>query len=224
MTDRSELLSATDAQIDDALSYASPMVLRGLLHQLTGDEGVIAMQAGRAAKFGVGKEMANEADADLIKAKGAAFLKAYRDSGAGEIDLGPQSRMRQSLSLTAGHDIPESELHIWQEEAALDRWARGVHWQDGATPKAAEGFKVAVIGTGICGLNVAVQLKKAGIPFVVFEKNPEVGGSWFENRYPGARVDTSSRGYTHLVSYDYPYEYSYSPRDHNLKYFKWVVN
>ena len=224
MTDRSELLSATDAQIDDALSYASPMVLRGLLHQLTGDESVIAMQAGLAAKFGVGKEMANEADADLIKAKGAAFLKAYRDSGAGEIDLGPQSRMRQSLSLTAGHDIPESELHIWQEEAALDRWARGVHWQDGATPKAAEGFKVAVIGTGICGLNVAVQLKKAGIPFVVFEKNPEVGGSWFENRYPGARVDTSSRGYTHLFSYDYPYNYSYSPRDDNLKYFKWVAD
>ena len=91
-------------------------------------------------------------------------------------------------------------------------------------PKAAEGFKVAVIGTGICGLNVAVQLKKAGIPFVVFEKNPEVGGSWFENRYPGARVDTSSRGYTHLFSYDYPYNYSYSPRDDNLKYFKWVAD
>ena len=84
MTDRSELLSATDAQIDDALSYASPMVLRGLLHQLTGDESVIAMPAGRAAKFGVGKEMANEADAEELKAKGAAFLKAYRDSGAGE--------------------------------------------------------------------------------------------------------------------------------------------
>lgn len=224
LNDKKELLSATDAQIDDAMQYASPMVLRGLLYQLTGDESVIAMVPGRAAKFGVGKEMANEADADLLKAKGGAFLKLYRDSGAHAIDLGPQSRMRQSLSLTAGHDIPENELHIWQEEAAFDRWARGVHWQGGAAPNAAESFKVAVIGTGICGLNVAVQLKKAGIPFVVFEKNPEVGGSWFENRYPGARVDTSSRGYTHLFSYDYPYEYSYSPRDHNLRYFKWVAD
>ena len=224
MTDTNELLSATDAQIDDALQYASPMVLRGLLYQLTGDESGFAMPKGPSAKFGVGREMENEADAASLRAKGAAFLKAYRDSGAGPIDLGPQERMRQSLSLTAGHDIPADELHIWQEEAALDRWARGVHWAGGTAPKAAENFKVAVIGTGISGLNVAVQLKQAGIPFTVFEKNPEVGGSWFENRYPGARVDTSSRGYTHLFCYDYPYEYSYSPRDHNLKYFKWVAD
>ena len=224
MNEQNELLSASDAEIDDAMQYASPMVLRGLLYQLTGDESGFAMPPGPSAKFGVGREMANEADAEVLRAKGAAFLKNYRDSGAGPLDFGPQKRMRQSLSLTAGHDIPQDELHIWQEEAALDRWARGVHWTDGSPPKAAENFKVAVIGTGISGLNVAVQLKKAGIPFVVFEKNPEVGGSWFENRYPGARVDTSSRGYTHLFCYDYPYEYSYSPRDHNLRYFKWVAD
>ena len=100
----------------------------------------------------------------------------------------------------------------------------GVHWAGGTPPQAAGDFKVAVIGTGISGLNVAVQLKQAGIPFVVIEKNPEVGGSWFENRYPGARVDTSSRGYTHLFSYDYPYQYSYCPRDENLRYFKWVAD
>ena len=222
--DRTELLAATDAQIDDALHYASPMVLRGLLYQLTGDVEVLAMPPGNAAKFGVGREMANDADADRLKAKGAAFLKQYRDSGAGDIDIGPAERLRQSLSLTAGHEIPEAELPIWQEEAAFDRWARGVHWQGGQPPEAAGTFKVAVIGTGISGLNVAVQLKQAGIPFVVFEKNPEVGGSWYENRYPGARVDTSSRGYTHLFSYDYPYDYSYSPRDDNLRYFKWVAD
>jgi 4-hydroxyacetophenone monooxygenase len=224
MIEQNELLSASDAQIDDAMQYASPMVLRGLLYQLTGDKSVIDMPAGTSAKFGVGKEMANDSDGDLLKAKGAAFLKAYRDSGAGELDIGPPERMRRSLSLTAGHEIPENELHIWKEEAALNRWARGVHWTGGAAPKAAQDFQVAVIGTGISGLNVAVQLKQAGIPFTVFEKNPEVGGSWFENRYPGARVDTSSRGYTHMFSYDYPYEYSYSPRDHNLKYFKWVAD
>jgi 4-hydroxyacetophenone monooxygenase len=220
----SELLSASDAQIDDAVQYASPMVLRGLLYQLTGDADVVDMPPGTAAKYGTGREMANETDAELLKAKASAFLKQCRDSGAGDIDIGPEARLRQSLSLTAGHEIPEQELHIWQQEAAFDRWARSVHWTGGKPPKAVEDFKVAVIGTGISGLNVAVQLKHAGIPFVVIEKNPEVGGSWYENRYPGARVDTSSRGYTHLFSYDYPYEYSYCPRDENLKYFKWVAD
>lgn len=224
MTDRSELLSATDAQIEDALQYASPMVLRGLLYQLTGDESVIDMKPGAAAKFVVGSELADPADEKLIRQKAADFLKQYRDSGAGEIDIGPKERLRQALSLTAGQEIPESDLPIWAQETALDRWARGVHWKEGKAPAAVKDFKVAVIGTGISGLNTAVQLKRAGIPFVVFEKNPEVGGSWYENRYPGARVDTPSRGYTHLFSYDYPFPWGYSPRDENLKYFKWVAD
>ena len=51
-----ELLSASDDQIDDAMRYASPMVLRGLLHQLTGDMDVVAMPPGTAAKFGIGRK------------------------------------------------------------------------------------------------------------------------------------------------------------------------
>ena len=224
MTDRSELLAASDATIEDAMQYASPMVLRGLLYQLTGDESVIDMKPGAAAKFVVGSELADPEDEKLIRKKAADFLKAYRDSGAGDIDIGPVERLRTSLSLTAGQPIPEKDFDIWQEETALDRWARGVKWSGGKTPDAAKNFRVAVIGTGISGLNTAVQLKRAGIPFTVFEKNPEVGGSWYENRYPGARVDTPSRGYTHLFAYDYPFNWGYSPRDVNLKYFKWVAD
>jgi 4-hydroxyacetophenone monooxygenase len=224
MTTRTELLSASDETIEDALKYASPMVLRGLLYQLTGDERVIDMKPGTGAKFVVGSELADPADEVLIRQIAADFLKQYRDSGAGEIDLGPQERMRTALSLTAGQEIPEADMPIWSQETALDRWARGVKWSGGAAPKAASEFRVAVIGTGISGLNTAVQLKRAGIPFTVFEKNPEVGGSWYENRYPGARVDTPSRGYTHLFAYDYPFPWGYSPRDVNLQYFRWIAD
>jgi 4-hydroxyacetophenone monooxygenase len=182
------------------------------------------MKPGTGAKFVVGSELADPADEVLIRQKAADFLKQYRDSGAGELDLGPKERLRQSLSLTAGQEIPEADMPIWSQETALDPWARGVKWSGGKAPEAAKDFRVAVIGTGISGLNTAVQLKRAGIPFVVFEKNPEVGGSWYENRYPGARVDTPSRGYTHLFGYDYPVPWGYSPRDENLKYFKWVAD
>ena len=82
------------------------------------------MAPGTSTKFGTGKEMANEANAELLKAKAAIFLKACRDSGGNNIGVGPEERLRLSLSLTAGHDIPEEELHIWQEEAAFDRWPR----------------------------------------------------------------------------------------------------
>ena len=39
---RTELLEASDATIEDAVQYANPMALRGLLYQLTGDERVAA--------------------------------------------------------------------------------------------------------------------------------------------------------------------------------------
>jgi uncharacterized protein (TIGR00369 family) len=46
MTERSELLTATDETIDDAVRHADPMVLRGLLYQLTGDESIAATESG----------------------------------------------------------------------------------------------------------------------------------------------------------------------------------
>ena len=61
-----ELRSECDAETEDATRYASPMVLRGLLYQLTGNTEVMAMPSGPSAKFAVGKEMANDADAELV--------------------------------------------------------------------------------------------------------------------------------------------------------------
>lgn len=217
-----ELATASDTTIEDAVRHADPAVLRGLLYQLTGDSDVLAMPG---APVTMKREReADDANALLLKSKAADFLKRYRDDGMPPIDIGHSERLRQSLSLSAAYDIPTADFDIWLEELALDRWARGVRWQDAEAPAQRSGFTVAVIGTGISGLNVAVQLKRAGIPFVVFEKNPEVGGSWYENRYPGARVDTASRGYTHLFGYDYPFSHSYSPREVNLNYFRWVAD
>ena len=83
---------------------------------------------------------------------------------------------------------------------------------------------MAVIGAGMGGLNAAVLLKRAGIPYFVIEKNAEVGGTWYENRYPGARVDSPSRTYTHLFGVDFGYPYSFCPQRENVKYFNWVAD
>ncbi len=62
-----------------------------------------------------------------------------------------------------------------------------------------EGYRVLVIGAGVAGLCAAIRLQGAGIPYVVIEKNAEVGGTWYENRYPGAGVDTPN----HIYSYSF---------------------
>lgn len=61
--DTNELLAATDAEIDDAADHADPMVLRGLLYQLTGDEEVAAIPV--RPQEGIDPAvLADDADAD----------------------------------------------------------------------------------------------------------------------------------------------------------------
>jgi 4-hydroxyacetophenone monooxygenase len=127
MNEKSELLTASDEMIDDVVKYADPMVLRGLVYQLTGDQSIAATKATMAdikhsEASNASKELAiaqskadlsDPADVAMIQSKAAAFLKAYRDQGAPRIPCGSPERLSRSLSLAAGADIPASELEMW---------------------------------------------------------------------------------------------------------------
>jgi 4-hydroxyacetophenone monooxygenase len=221
---RPELLQATDAQIDDAVSFADPIALRGLLYQLTADQALAAIemtpQVGMDAATFV-----DQSDISLVRSRAASFLKSYRDAGAGPIDIGPRDRLPRSLALAAGVDrVPPEDLELWLEELALDPYVRGLRWETPPPPERLHSFSVVVIGAGMGGLAMAVQLKHAGIDFTVVEKNSGVGGTWFENDYPGARVDSPSRAYTHIFGVDIGLAYPYCVRDENQRYFNEVAD
>jgi cation diffusion facilitator CzcD-associated flavoprotein CzcO len=60
--------------------------------------------------------------------------------------------------------------------------------------------RVIVVGAGFAGLGMGIRLKKAGIhDFVILEQAREVGGTWRDNRYPGAACDVES----HLYSFSF---------------------
>lgn len=57
--------------------------------------------------------------------------------------------------------------------------------------------RVLVMGAGMSGLCMAVQLKRSGChDFLILEKSVELGGTWWDNRYPGAQVDVPSPAYS----------------------------
>ena len=67
---------------------------------------------------------------------------------------------------------------------------------------------VAIIGAGLAGLCMAIELKRTGTnAFTVFEKASEVGGVWRENRYPGAACDSPANLYS----------YSFEPHDRSTR-------
>ena len=69
------------------------------------------------------------------------------------------------------------------------------------SPAAAAGpARVAIIGCGFSGIAAAVALLRQGISdFTIFEMGAGIGGTWWNNRYPGAEVDLES----HLYSFSY---------------------
>ncbi|MGH3276328.1 MAG: flavin-containing monooxygenase, partial [Streptosporangiaceae bacterium] len=65
---------------------------------------------------------------------------------------------------------------------------------------AARPIRVAIIGCGFSGIAAAVALKRQGIAeFTIFELSAGIGGTWWNNNYPGAEVDLES----HIYSFSY---------------------
>lgn len=80
-------------------------------------------------------------------------------------------------------------------------------------------FAVVVVGAGVSGLLLAHRLRQAGVPVTVLEKNPDVGGTWYDNTYPGCRVDLPSRTYRYSC---YPGQWTdhYSTQPSMLVYLR----
>ena len=62
-----------------------------------------------------------------------------------------------------------------------------------------DGFSVLVIGAGVGGIAAAKSLGEMGLPYTLIEKRAAPGGTWLQNQYPGAGVDTPS----HLYSFHF---------------------
>ncbi|KAI9818370.1 MAG: hypothetical protein M1827_000428 [Pycnora praestabilis] len=86
-------------------------------------------------------------------------------------------------------------------------------------------LRIVTIGAGASGLNMArhVELHMDNIEHIVYEKNRDVGGTWFENRYPGCACDLPGSNYqfTWEPNPDWPHFYSSAPEI--LQYFKDVA-
>jgi cyclohexanone monooxygenase len=69
-----------------------------------------------------------------------------------------------------------------------------------STNSAPEAVDVLVVGAGLAGLYILYCLRKRGLTARAFEAGSDVGGTWYWNRYPGARVDVESMQYCYHFS------------------------
>src|SRR5579862_1629427 len=89
-------------------------------------------------------------------------------------------------------------------------------------------FDAVVVGAGFAGLYMLYRLRQLGLSARVFEAGSGVGGTWFWNRYPGARCDVESLEYSYSFSEELQDEWQwterYASQPEILRYLNYVAD
>ena len=92
----------------------------------------------------------------------------------------------------------------------------------------AETYDVVVVGAGFAGMYILYRLRGLGLSVRVYEQGGDVGGTWYWNRYPGARCDVESMQYSFSFSDELQREWDwserYAPQPEILRYANHVAD
>jgi cation diffusion facilitator CzcD-associated flavoprotein CzcO len=100
--------------------------------------------------------------------------------------------------------------------------------QDNSPQTAALDYDVIIIGAGLSGMYQLYRLRELGLSARVFETGTGVGGTWYWNRYPGARFDSESYSYGYSFSKELLQEWEWSEhfagQPETLRYCNYVAD
>lgn len=204
-------ITADDATIAHALEDVSiPALMCAMVH-LTGDPSWIRGDFKPAGVFLNEYQgfMPEELKAQA-RQQALAAIAEFRDKGDAVPPAPSRELLHEMMSYLAVAAVPAEFVQMFLEDLELvDNPAGSAAWANELTAEIRAATHVVVIGCGEAGLLAGIRLSEASIPYTIIEKNPGPGGTWWENRYPGARVDVGSHFYC----------YSFEPADHWSEYF-----
>jgi 4-hydroxyacetophenone monooxygenase len=200
--------TTSDEEIAAALLDVSvPTLMLSLVH-MAGDPALIRGVLKPAGLF-LNEVQGYMSEEDKAAARNVALevIADYRDRGCPDPEPISGDLLKEMMEWLVCEPVPDEYVPMLLEEMELDGTdARAVHT---STKSARDGFPVVVIGCGESGLLAGIRLKEAGIPFKIVEKNAGPGGTWYQNTYPGARVDVGNHFYC----------YSFEPTDQWTHFF-----
>jgi 4-hydroxyacetophenone monooxygenase len=216
-----------EEQIDEALAQAHlPSLLMSVIH-LTGDAALLTPERRAVYDFilsdGFDGGYSPEIQAD-VRARARAAILAHLQG----VPLAPVpdlATVRRMMDWVSGADIPAHYADFLLDELQLTGVdTKAPDWSAPALKAAAGKLGVIVVGAGMSGLLTGIRLKQAGVPFTIVEKNPDVGGTWLENVYPGCRVDNPNHMYSYSFEPNHDFPQYYSTQPVLLDYFQRVAD
>lgn len=214
-------IQESDEEIRRILEHAELPPLLPALAYATGDLGLLREEfRPDPAHFGLPQAGLDEERQRAIRGLAHRTLVRFRDAGSRAAPPPSDEDLLRIMEFAVGGVPMREYLPLLEEELSHrheDR--RGPTWHKTEIAPDRD-FHVLVIGAGMSGILAAWRLRQAGVPFTVVEKNPEVGGTWYENRYPGCRVDNPNHNYSYSFAQRHDWPYFYSTQDVLLRYFQ----
>ncbi len=212
----------SDEEIMEALKAADGATLLMSLIHLTGDYSILDGEI-RPKPLNIGgwfEARLTPEEAEQVRKR---VFDAYKDFVETGKPLPPPPSFEivgRMIDLFIGGQVGSEFVPMLAEELELDSVdGRAFRWRKPIDVEVVQSFKVIVIGAGMSGLLAAKRLKEAGIPFLVIEKNDGVGGTWYENRYPGCRVDVGNHFYSYSFAPGHQWSSYFTERDELAAYY-----
>lgn len=223
----------SDSAITKALEQASVPTLMAAMMLIKGDASLLegAIKPGQGV-LGEVQGFMSESDKATVRDQALTVLKDYRDNDYRLAELPDTDTLYKIMCFVAGAELPKDSVEMMLEELALSDpdpraakpiKANGFDSTDDNTNDNNDKHKVIIIGGGMSGILAAIRLQQADIPYLLLEKNADKGGTWYENTYPGARVDIPAHIYCYSFEPSEDWNQFY-PKQHELKnYFDHCV-
>jgi 4-hydroxyacetophenone monooxygenase len=216
-------ITETDEEIRAALANADLPSLLPTLAYITGDMSLLREDLRiDPALQGEDQGGLTPEQQDGIRKVALAALARFRDEGRTSVN--DDGDLQIIVEFMAGGVAMDDYMPMLREELALhgDDLRAPTWTKDELAPD--RDFRVAIVGCGMSGIIAAYRLKQAGVPYVIFDKNTEVGGTWMENTYPGCRVDIPNHYYSYSFAQRDDWPQFYSPQPELHRYFRQCVD
>ena len=151
----------------------------------------------------------------------AEVLKLFADGTPRPViaDPGDELMLKMMRSCLGENVAPEYAPLMREEMGFVPREAR---WSLRPSNRALSQQHILIVGAGVCAIALAVTLGHLGIPYTIVEKNAELGGTWYVNRYPGCGVDTPNHSYSYSFGSRNAWTRYFCQREELLDYLKKV--
>jgi len=206
-------------QLRLALEDADLRVLLMVLHQLTGDRRWISEPylPRRDVRL-IADESAGFAPERQREIRDAAFALLCAGVPSPVIAQPDDAQMLEMMSACLGEAVDPAYAPLVREDMGLVDG--DAHWRRRPDASSLGQSGVLIVGAGFSGLGLGMQLSRLGIPFTIVERNRDVGGTWLENRYPGAGVDTPNLFYSWAQRRNPHWSRYFTLRDEILAYLR----